>query len=122
MHSNGTATFTPGQAHGSVAAWATSKVVVYRNLFSDSTDNNAFAAVFGPQNDESSEPLEDVIVEGNVFARGSNWASDLQLAGRRMTAINNTLVGGGAATVEAPGLHAVGLPLGWRGPYFNSRD
>ncbi|MDQ7745469.1 hypothetical protein [Hydrogenophaga pseudoflava] len=123
MHSSGVATFTPGQAYGSGAAWATSKVVVYRNLFSDATDNNAFAAVFGPQNDGSAEPLEDVIVEGNVFARGSNFVSDLQLAGRRMTYIGNTLaVGGGAADVTAPGLHAVGLPVDWQGPYFNSRD
>lgn len=122
MHSSGVATFTPGQTYGSGAAWATSKVVVYRNLFSDATDNNAFAAVFGPQNDGSAEPLEDVIVEENVFARGPAWVSDLQLAGRRMTYINNTLVGGGAAAVDAPGLHAVGLPAGWQGPYDNSRD
>lgn len=123
MHSYGADTFVLGSTVGDTSAWATRYVVVYRNLFSDAADNNSFAAVFGPQNAESAEPLEDVIAEGNVFARGPSWVSDLQLSGRRMTAIGNTqLVGGGAATVDAPGLHSVGLPAGWTGPYFSSRE
>lgn len=123
MHSSGVDDFTIGQTYGDGNSWATRQVVVYRNLFSDATDNNSFAAVFGPQNAQSAEPLEDVIVEGNVFARGSSFVSDLQMSGRRMTYIGNTqAVGGGAAAVDAPGLHADGLPVDWRGPYFNSRD
>lgn len=123
MHSRGTDAFALGQTIGDGNTWATRYVVAYKNLFSDATDNNAFAVVVGPQNAESAEPLEDVIAEGNVFARGPAWSSDLQMSGRRMTYIGNTqLVGGGAAAVDAPGLHSGGLPVDWRGPYFNSRD
>lgn len=123
MHSSGTDTFVLGSTVGDTSTWATRYVVVYKNLFSDATDNNSFSAVFGPQNAESAEPLEDVIAEANVFARGSAFVSDLQMSGRRMTYIGNTLlVGGGAADVTAPGLHSGGLPVDWRGPYFNSRD
>lgn len=123
MHSSGVNTFTLGATFADVTNWATRYAVVYRNLFSDASDNNSFAAVFGPQNAESAEPLEDVIVEGNVFARGSAWVSDLQMSGRRMTYIGNTvLVGSGAAAVNAPGLHSGGLPAGWTGPYFPDRS
>lgn len=121
MHSGGTDTFTLGQTYSGGNTWATSQVVIYKNLFSDASDNNAFSVVLGPQNDTSAEPLEDVIVEENTFSRGSSWVSDLQLAGRRMTYIGNTVSGGGAAAVDAPGLHAAGLPEGWEGPYFDSR-
>lgn len=122
MHSSGVDSFVLGSTYGDGNTWATRYVVAYKNLFSDAADNNSFAAVFGPQNAESAEPLEDVIAEANVFARGPAWASDLQLSGRRMTAIGNTqLVGGGAAAVDAPGLHSGGLPVGWTGPYFTDR-
>lgn len=122
MHSSGTGTFVLGSTIGDGDTWATRYVVCYRNLLSDAADNNAFAMVFGPQNGSSAEPLEDVIAEENVFARGSGFTSDLQMAGRRMTYIGNTqLVGGAPAAVDAPGLHSAGLPEGWDSPYFSSR-
>lgn len=121
VHSHGLDTFVLGSAIGTGSTWASRYGVIANNRFSDPADNNAFAVVLGPQNGESAEGLEDFIVENNVFERGPAWVSDLQMAGRRMTAIGNTVAGGGAAAVDAPGLHAGGLPGPWNSPYYTSR-
>lgn len=109
--------------YAGAATFATRRCVIKSNVFSDTDDNNAFAVAVNPENGIVSQPLEDVIVEDNRFRVGPNRVADISLSGRRMTYINNTmLVGGGAANVSAPGLHAEGLPAGWTGPYFSSRD
>lgn len=122
LHSDGENAMTEGATFGDVTGRATRWVNITHNLFGDLTDNNQFTVVIGPENGIVQQGLEDVIVENNRFIRGSNWVSDLQLSGRRMTYINNTLVSNGdAAAVTAPGLHNEGLPVGWDGPYFTSR-
>lgn len=121
VHSYGTDPFVLGSSVGAGSTWASRYGVIADNLFSDPADNNAITLVLAPQNGSSAEPLEDFIVENNRFHHGPVWVSDIELAGRRMTAVGNTVVGGGAAAVSAPGLHADGLPVDWRGPYHMDR-
>lgn len=122
LHSDGANPMIEGATFADVTGRATRWVVISHNLFGDVTDNNQFTVVIGPENGIVQQALEDVIVENNRFVRGSNWISDLQLSGRRITHINNTLLSNGApAAVTAPGLHNSGLPSGWNGPYFTSR-
>ena len=122
LHSDGANPMIEGATFADVTGRATRWVIISHNLFGDVTDNNQFTVVIGPENGIVQQALEDVIVENNRFVRGSNWISDLQLSGRRITHINNTLLSNGApAAVTAPGLHNSGLPSGWNGPYFTSR-
>lgn len=122
MHSSGPDAFVYGSPFGQGNTWASRWVVFSNNRASAPDDNNAFSVVFGPQNPQSAEPLEDVLVEDNAFERGPGFVSDIELAGRRMTYVNNTqAIGGGPAAVTVPGLHAAGLPSGWNSPYFNNR-
>lgn len=108
--------------YAGASSFASRHNVIANNVISDTDDNNQFAAVIGPENSIVSQPLEDFIVENNRFKRGSMFVSDLQLAGRRMTAIGNTqFSGGAAASVGAPGLHNEGLSEGFNGPYYSSR-
>lgn len=123
IHSNGSLDHAIGSTYAAGTTFASSRNVIANNVFSDTDDNNAFPVVLGPQNDIVDEGLEDFILESNRFKVGPNLVADANLAGRRMTAINNTrYVGGSAASVSMPGLHNAGLPSGWGETYFTSRD
>lgn len=122
IHSGGSLHHTIGSTYAAGTAFASSRNVIANNVFSDTDDNNAFPVVLGPENDIVDQGLEDFILENNRFKVGPNLVSDANLAGRRMTAINNTrYVGGSAASVTMPGLHNAGLPSSWGESYFTNR-
>lgn len=122
LHGSGSDAFPGlGSTYGDSNSWATRYVAIQNNLFGDPADNNSLTVVLGPQNSVVSEGLEDCWLSGNRYRRGASTLTDLNLAGRRMTHINEVLDAGGAASVSAPGLHNEGLPSGWNGPYYNNR-
>lgn len=122
-HSNGPTSNDSAPVSGTNARTSGSRyVVIYKNEFGDTDNNQSLPVAIGPQNGVVSEGLEDYIVEENISVRSGSTSTDLNLAGRRMTYINNVRAAGGAASVSAPGLHNAGLPSGWNGPYYSNRD
>jgi hypothetical protein len=76
--------------------------------------------VIAPQNNESAEGIQDVIVENNRFVRGPNTITDLRLAGRRITTRGNVFSAPNSfniVTLSAGGPY-FNLPSSWLGPYF----
>jgi len=123
LHSGGLGTYGDTYAE-SQGTWATSQVVIANNLFGDATDNNAWTVVIAPQNGESDEGIEDVIVEFNRFVRGGNTITDLRLAGRRITTRGNVFDTPNPYNVVAvpAGQYYTALPSSWMGPYFIEVD
>jgi hypothetical protein len=119
LHSGGLSAYDDSYAV-SGSSWATTQIVIANNLFGDPNDNNSWTVAITPQNNESGEGIQDVIVENNRFLRGPNTNIDLRLAGRRMTTRGNSF--GTSSSFNVVTLSAGGpyfnLPSSWLGPYF----
>lgn len=98
--------------------WASRYGIVADNAFGSTAGNNAWTVAIAPQNAESAEGIEDVLVIDNRFVRGPNTSVDLILTGRRVTYRGNALAIGEAAVVER-NAHGESLPAEWKGPYYD---
>jgi hypothetical protein len=119
LHSGGLGAYDESYAV-SGSSWATTQIVIANNLFGDPSDNNSWTVVIAPQNNESAEGIQDVIVENNRFVRGPNTITDLRLAGRRITTRGNVFSAPNSfniVTLSAGGPY-FNLPSSWLGPYF----
>jgi hypothetical protein len=122
LHSGGLGTYNDNYAI-SGSTWAASQIVIANNLMGDPADNNSWTVAIRPQNADvnSGEGIEDVVVENNRFARGSQTNTDVVLVARRATTRGNTrTVQGQSVSI---GVHQSSasypmLPQAWRGPYF----
>ena len=119
LHSGGLGAYNDNYAV-SGSTWATRQVVIANNRLGDTSDNNSWTGVAGPQNsgESSREGLEDVVLENNVFARGPNTNTEFILIGRRMTSRGNTRLDGGTANINQTGHDYELLPAEWKGPYY----
>jgi len=98
--------------------WASKFNVVANNEFSSAADNNGWTMMVSPENDQSAEGIEDVIVENNRYVRHSTTAqTDLLITGRRGTYRGNARTDGGAMAYSFD-QHGAALPTAWKGPYF----
>ncbi len=107
--------------------WTTSKVVIANTYFGGGDNGSAIAnwtVTPCPQNDgygaQGIEPLEDVILEGNMFIHQTGWASfnkDIAWGGRRITSRNNSVVQGSGALSVGGGHTQV---PSYDGPYFTN--
>ncbi len=104
---------------------ATQKVVIANNRFGETSNANAWTVTIAPENTTSSQGLEDVIVENNVFLRGPNTNADIIFVGRRLTDRGNRRQDNGVMSVGTPsstlgncGGYSGALPSQWCGPYF----
>jgi PKD domain len=100
-----------------MGAWASRDIVIANNLIGDPNDTGSWTSGIGPQNSQSAEGVEDVIVENNRFQRGPNTNADMVLVARRITTRGNARVDGGALNI-APLTGTFALPLTWQGPYW----
>jgi hypothetical protein len=116
IHSGGLRNYDDNYAM-SGDTWASSQIVVADNLLGDPEDNNHWTAAIRPQNNNSAEGIEDVIVENNRFVHGTATNTDLYLMGRRMTARNNRCTNG-ELVISHGEPSEYSLPIEWCGPYY----
>ncbi len=89
-------------------------IVVANNTLGDgSTQNNPWSITFDPQNPQSEEGIQDVIVENNVF--NFDYVVETVFGGRRLTERGNTSIGIYRAIT---GQNVNALPPSWDGPYY----
>jgi PKD repeat protein len=118
IHSAGSQPFTTNIVDSPKPA--TSQVILSNNVIGSRSYPGSFLSGFGPQNADPGtvEGLEDCISENNVYVRGANSTSDMQIRGRRMTARGNTVQGGKAASISRIGVKFDPGMDAWDGPYF----
>jgi hypothetical protein len=119
LHSGGLGDYNDNYGiSGSV--WASRQIVIANNRLGDSADNNSFTGGAGPQNNgpNSAEGLEDVVLENNVFYRGTNTNTEFILMGRRLTSRGNTRADGGTVNINQYNNSYQLLPPEWVGPFY----
>jgi len=108
---------------GASGGFITSKVVVGRNRFSSSGNNNQWISAFGPENTTSAQGVEDLIIDGNDYYNNSGSNSDVNATGRRITVRNNTRAAGSSGGMRFSGNTAgYNLTEEWYGPYWTSNN
>lgn len=115
IHSGGMTPYTDAYVDD---AWYSEQIVIQNNRFGSTEDNNQWLVAICPQNDQSAEGIQDVLIQSNTFTRNSRTVQDLTLAGRRLTYRGNIIQGGGSLT-EGVG-HDASLPMDWKGPYYSN--
>src|SRR5690606_31006277 len=86
LHSRGLTPYT--DFYPEALNWASRYIVVADNLFGHEDDNNGWTVAICPQNGQSAEGIEDVIVENNRFVHREN-ITNLVRSGRRLTVRGN---------------------------------
>jgi hypothetical protein len=94
------------------------KTVIADNLFGSAGNNLVAGMGVAPQNSQSAEGIEDVILERNTITRAPVWNQDFDLAGRRLTTRATTISGGATPNVRTGAPNDGSLPAEWRGPYY----
>jgi hypothetical protein len=119
IHSGGLGEYNDNYAI-SGNSWASRQIVIANNRLGDATDNNSFTAGASPENNgpQSSQGLEDVLLENNVFYRGPNTNTEFILMGRRMTSRGNTRADGGSPNINQYNNSYQLLPAEWVGPFY----
>nr|WP_259371323.1 PKD domain-containing protein [Caldimonas caldifontis] len=118
LHSGGLSAYADNYA-SSGSSWATRYVVIANNIFGDAADNNQWTVAVTPQNGQSVEGIEDVIVENNRYVRGSRTVTDLNITGRRIAYRGNISATSSSAASVSTGAHGGALPADWQGPYYS---
>jgi len=98
--------------------WATRYVVAQHNLVGSAECPYAWLAAFSPENAESVEGVQDVLVIANTFTRSQVGQVDVVMGGSRITTVDNTTPGD--TFTQSIG-HDEALPAEWKGPYYSSR-
>jgi hypothetical protein len=116
LHSGGLGRYDDSYAV-SGRAWASTQIVVANNRLGRMDDNNSWTSQIAPQNLQSAEGIEDLIVENNRFSRGPRTNTDAVLLGRRITTRRNVRTDGSPVNINSgPANYA--LPPEWQGPVF----
>jgi PKD domain len=118
LHSGGLTPYADNCVTSGIT-WATSRVVIAKNIFGHQNDNNQWTVALAPQNDAVAEGIEDVVIEKNRFIRGSRTETDLVITGRRIGTRGNTVGSTAASASVGSDGHGGGLPSDWKGPYFS---
>jgi PKD domain len=115
LHASGTAPYNDTLIYA--LERMSSQIVIANNFFGDPADNNSWTVAIRPQSERYSEGIEDVIVEGNTFVKGTQTSTDVLMVGRRFTTRSNTRVDGTASSLQS---HSGSYPLSseWFGPYW----
>jgi PKD domain len=115
IHGGGLTDYADSAAAG--RNWSSRYGVVVNNEFGSSADNNQWTVAITPQNGLSAEGVQDFVIANNKFIRGTRTATDLVLAGRRLTYRSNTYLGGAISSGQG---HDTALPADWKGPYLSN--
>lgn len=98
--------------------WASRYGVIQNNVFGSATCPYAWLVAVSPENDQSAEGAEDILLLNNTFVRSVDGQTDVVAGGRRITMIGNTTTGGTWGWSRG---HEASLPAEWVGPYYTSR-
>lgn len=93
----------------------TKQIVVADNVLGDADASPALIWTLAvcPQNDQSAEGIEDLIIEDNSFPQNG-----IYVAGRRITTRGNSRPNGQSLKYSNSGCHEASLPTEWKGPYY----
>ena len=91
LHSMGYNDYTDGAINDTSGrgGWATNQIVISNNLFGNAADNNAWQIAIAPQNSQTAEGVQNVILENNRFVKGTNTSTNVVYWGRYITMRGN---------------------------------